>query len=319
MSNQSRKPGPERTSRRGFLAASAGTVSAGAVAATLNLATASRTCHAQEAKGGDERAHGVPVGCLDYGLSFICNPSPVNSVRFWVESRTTVIDDSTGVSTEFYQCASCKSEHTFAKDNLFHEDNYDFLPILGGKDAEDLLIFRRHARLSGQYRTIVKSENVWGKPILKLREGQPVRVLETWEAIRDATASGVPLVSRTEIAQSRHEAASDHRVSRQDHEHQHREEDVSNGHGPDRLGGSLAPSRAIDRQSEFGVYSLQLAALRGLRRRAAHRRNGGRKGTLQDPPLLQSDQPSGEEPAVRGRRITGRGNRSWGTVPFFGQ
>jgi hypothetical protein len=123
----------------------------------------------------------------------------MNAVRFWVESRTTVIDDSTGISTEFYQCASCKSERTFAKKNLFAEDNYDFLPIFGGQDAEDLLIFRRPARLSDRYRQITKSEQVWGKPILKLHQGQLVSVLNTWEEIRDATAAGVPIVGRTEI------------------------------------------------------------------------------------------------------------------------
>ena len=137
--------------------------------------------------------------CLDYGRSFLCNPSPANSVRFWIESRTTVIDDLNGTSTEFYQCASCKSEHTFAEKDLFQEDNYDFLPIFGGKEAEDLLIFRRPARLSERYRQITKSEKVWGKPILKLRAGRDVRALETWEAIREATAAGVPLVSQTEI------------------------------------------------------------------------------------------------------------------------
>ena len=106
------------------------------------------------------------IHCLDYGLSFICNPSSMNAVRFWIESRTTVIDDSTGRATEYYQCGSCKSEHTFAKKNLLHEDNYDFLPIFGD---DDLLIFRRLARLSNRYRELRKSKDVWGRPILKLR------------------------------------------------------------------------------------------------------------------------------------------------------
>ncbi len=78
--------------------------------------------------------------CLDYGISFICNKASFNAVRFWVESRTTLIDEAAGTSEVFYQCGSCKSEHTFAKQDLFIEDNYDFLPILGGRDW---LIFRR--------------------------------------------------------------------------------------------------------------------------------------------------------------------------------
>ena len=34
------------------------------------------------------------MGCLDYGRSFICNPSSANAVRFWVESRTILIGRS---------------------------------------------------------------------------------------------------------------------------------------------------------------------------------------------------------------------------------
>jgi len=178
------------TTRRSFIAGGL---------ASVCTATAARVCRAGDGKNGDKQPESPQIGCLDYGLSFICNPSPENSVRFWVESRTTVIDDSTGVSTEFYQCASCKSENTFAEKDLFQEDNYDFLPIFGGVDAEDLLVFRRPARLSERYRQITKSEEVWGKPILKLREGQHVQVLDGWEKIHDATAAGVPIVSQTEI------------------------------------------------------------------------------------------------------------------------
>lgn len=133
---------------------------------------------------------------LDYGLSFICNPSPANSVRFWIESRTRVVDSQRGTTTDYYQCASCKSEHTFAVKDLLHEDNYDFLPIFGG---EDLLIFRRHARLTSTYRQLRKAVDVWGAPIFKPREAETVVVLDTWEKIRDATAAGVPIVTQTHI------------------------------------------------------------------------------------------------------------------------
>jgi hypothetical protein len=136
------------------------------------------------------------IRCLDYGLSFLCNPSQSNAVRFWIESRTTVINDTAGTSTEFYQCASCKSENTFGEKDLFYKDNYDFLPIFGG---EDLLIFRRPVRISERYRETVKAADVWGVPILKLREGECVTELDTWEKIRDTTAEGVPIVTQTEL------------------------------------------------------------------------------------------------------------------------
>lgn len=133
--------------------------------------------------------------CLDYGRSFICGTASFNAVRFWVESRTTISDASTGESVDYYQCGSCKSENTFAERDLFHADNYDFLPILG---AGEWLIFRRPARISEEYKRIQKVEDVWGPPDLKLKFA-PARELSTWEAIRDATAAGLPLVTRTEM------------------------------------------------------------------------------------------------------------------------
>ncbi len=139
---------------------------------------------------------GQAMRCLDYGLSFICNPSPANSVRFWVESRTTITDEKAGKSTVYYQCASCKSERTFAPKDLFQQDNYDFLPILG---PDHWLIFRRKAWLNENYRSVVETEKVWGKPILKLREAREVRELTTWEQIRDATAAAIPIVTQTEL------------------------------------------------------------------------------------------------------------------------
>lgn len=134
---------------------------------------------------------------LDYGLSFICNTATFNAVRFWVESRTRIIDDKAGTWTDYYQCGSCKSENTFGEKDLFYKDNYDFLPILGG---DRWLIFRRTVRLSDNYRKVSPVEEVWGKPLLKLREAPETVLLDTWEQIRDATAAAIPIVTQTEIA-----------------------------------------------------------------------------------------------------------------------
>lgn len=135
------------------------------------------------------------LSVLDYGRSFICNTADFNRVRFWVESRTILIDGET--RTEFYQCGSCKSENTFGEKDLFYPDNYDFLPILG---EGHWLVFRRTARLNPSYRTIKTVEDYWGPPLLKLRQAQKVTVLDTWDKIRDLTAAAVPIVSRTELA-----------------------------------------------------------------------------------------------------------------------
>ena len=133
--------------------------------------------------------------CLDYGRSFICNTASFNNVRFWVESRTILIDGDARL--EFYQCGSCKSENTFGDKDLFLPDNYDFLPILGDGHW---LVFRRKAYLNPNYRSIKKVEEIWGPANLKLREATKLTSLTTFEQIRDFTAAAVPIVSRTEIS-----------------------------------------------------------------------------------------------------------------------
>ena len=136
------------------------------------------------------------IQCLDYGRSFICGTVPMNNVRFWVESRTTIFDDQARTSTVFYQCASCKSENTFGEKDLFLSDNYDFLPIFGGGHW---LIFRRPARISPTYRTTYKSTELWGEPTMILHAAAELTRLDTFESIRGATAAGLPIVTQTEI------------------------------------------------------------------------------------------------------------------------
>jgi len=133
---------------------------------------------------------------LDYGLSYICHSAEFNSVRFWVESRTRIIDERSGTWTDYHQCASCKSENTFAERDLFRKDNYDFLPIFG---QGHVLIFRRPAGMSKRYRQVSRCEDVWGPPILKLRDAETVTPLDSWQRISSATSSGLPIVGQTEI------------------------------------------------------------------------------------------------------------------------
>ena len=143
-------------------------------------------------------AHLAP---LDYGRSFICNTSPANSARFWIESRTLLWEPDRPEPQVFYQCASCKSENTFGRRDLFFADNYDFLPIFGD---DMLLIFRRHAYLNADYRQLRTPADSWGEPLLKLRRPRQCDELslDDWPAIRDATAEAMPLVAQTELRNS---------------------------------------------------------------------------------------------------------------------
>lgn len=147
-------------------------------------------------KGTDAGGGASRPRCLDYGRSFICHPGPENAVRFWVESRTTIIDPKNNTSTDYYQCGSCKSENTFAEHDLFKADNYDFLPVFGPEHA---LVFRRHAGLSPNYRQVHKHRPPWASPQLRLCEAVPVTLLDTWEKVHAATAAGLPIVTQTEI------------------------------------------------------------------------------------------------------------------------
>jgi hypothetical protein len=174
-----------KTNRRNFLRASTASLYAAGITSKVMANTNNETT--------------MQLSCLDYGLSFITNSGPENQVRFWVESTTKVIDEKTGISMDFYQCGSCKSEHTFAKTNLFQENNYDFLPILAG---DQWLVFRRLPGFSDRYRKVHVAKNIaFGKPILKtLRPAAKVTLLpQKWEAIAETTAAGIPIVAQTEL------------------------------------------------------------------------------------------------------------------------
>lgn len=133
---------------------------------------------------------------LDYGRSFLIGNEPENEVRFWVESRTRIIDAASGQSEDYVQVGSCKSEHTFAKDNLLHEDNYDFLPVFG---PEWSVIYRRHANLRDSYREIRRSQECWNGQQYNLIVGTDVEELTSDAAVREATYDSVPIVAQTQV------------------------------------------------------------------------------------------------------------------------
>lgn len=139
---------------------------------------------------------GLAMPPLDYGRSFLRGTSSANSVRFWIESRTRIIDAQRNTTTDYYQCASCKSENTFGEKDLFYVDNYDFLPIFGGAN---LLVFRRKAWLNPDYRTTYAIDQLWNQPELLLREAASITELTDWPAIRDATRAGQPIITQTEL------------------------------------------------------------------------------------------------------------------------
>ncbi len=133
---------------------------------------------------------------LDYGRSFLIGLVASNEVRFWVESRTRFIDGRTGKTEDYYQTGSCKSEHTFAERELFIEDNYDFLPIFG---PEYGVIYRRTAKLSPTYKSVVATEDLWAGQIYHTVEAARYEELTDLPSILEATRAFHPIVAQTEI------------------------------------------------------------------------------------------------------------------------
>ncbi len=135
---------------------------------------------------------------LDYGRSFVIGNGPENEVRFWVESRTRLIDDVAGTEEDYLQCASCKSEATFAARDLFQDDNYDFLPVFGPIWG---VVFRRKAYLNQGYRETRLAQGWWNGQRTDLVEGA-ARELETNAVIREAIYNNERIVAQTEIKDS---------------------------------------------------------------------------------------------------------------------
>ncbi len=133
---------------------------------------------------------------INYGLSFISGRWPENQVRFWVESRMRYVDEKNNIVEDYYQCGSCKSEDTFAEQNLFYEDNYDFTPVFGPFYG---IIFRRKAYLNDNYKSCRKAADMWNGQEYKLKEATNFKKLESTEEIRKATHDAIPLVAQTEI------------------------------------------------------------------------------------------------------------------------
>lgn len=142
----------------------------------------------------------APMDPIDYGRSFLQGKWSENRVRFWIESRTRIIDPERATPIDYYQCASCKSENTFAPKDLFHKDNYDFLPIFGPDDG---VTFRRKAWLNPNYRQVRKATQMWEGQTYKIVRPRTVRLLRSNRDIREATHAGLPIVAQTEISDPR--------------------------------------------------------------------------------------------------------------------
>lgn len=138
-----------------------------------------------------------PLLCTvtDFGRSMVTTFGGVgNTPLFWVESRCRVSDPRANQVREYYQCGSCKSEDTFATENLFKRPNYDFLPVF---TPGQTIVFRRPAALSERYQTV--SGPLWGGSMPRIRTAR-AHALADASQIGAAVAAALPLVGQVEIS-----------------------------------------------------------------------------------------------------------------------
>lgn len=135
----------------------------------------------------------------DYSRSYVTfvTKGRGNLARLQVESRCIVLDGEGNAIDEFFYFASCKSEDTYAKENLFYENNYDFSGIFS---REQYVIFRAGISHPDQYAERGTVAERFEAALFQIRPAQGVRKLEDNPAIVQATLAGLPLVGRTEIA-----------------------------------------------------------------------------------------------------------------------
>jgi len=131
---------------------------------------------------------------LDYGRSVITTlGGSGNAPLFWLESRCRITDPTAKVVRDYWQCGSCKSEHTFASEDLFMTPNYDFLPVF---TEGQTVVFRRPASFSETYRRVTAS--LWGGTVPHLRPAK-ARVLADAAQVASAVAQGLPLIGQVEL------------------------------------------------------------------------------------------------------------------------
>jgi len=131
---------------------------------------------------------------LDYGRSFVIGTSG-NEVRFWIESRTRIMDGLGGTEDYFYT-ASCIAENTFGREHLFQEDAHEGLRIFGPKSC---IWYRLKSSVRANYRRLYRPEAAFGGQRYHNVEARSVEELTSNKAIFVATHEFWPIVAQTEI------------------------------------------------------------------------------------------------------------------------
>ena len=135
-------------------------------------------------------------GPCDFARSFVTfvTPDRGNNARLQVESVCTILDGDK--ATDYLFFASCKAERTYAENDLFVEDNYDFCGIFSD---DEYVLFRTHATHTDGFR----EQGLWRGRFEEVHqhlvrvEGTP---LSGNTQIVRATYAHIPLVGRVRLS-----------------------------------------------------------------------------------------------------------------------
>ena len=140
---------------------------------------------------------------IDYGRSFTIAGAdgPGNAPRFWIDSRTRIIDQTDGTHEDFYRTDACVTERTFGAGQIFPENTWLGSRIWGPKKTW----FYRHKvdadaaiGTSRPQEMIYDTDGIWG-PVRHHLVEAAVEELTDDVAIIEATRTGRVLIGQTEI------------------------------------------------------------------------------------------------------------------------
>lgn len=140
---------------------------------------------------------------IDYGRSFTVAGAdgPGNAPRFWIDSRTRIIDEADGTYEDYYRTDACVTERTFGAGQIFPESTWLGSRIWGPQKTW----FYRHkvdadAGVGGRRKQemVYDTDAIWG-PVRHHLVGTEVEELTDDVAIIEATRAGRVLIGQTEI------------------------------------------------------------------------------------------------------------------------
>jgi len=134
---------------------------------------------------------------FDYGKSFIIiEGKGDNTPRFQIEAKCTIDNEIT--YNDYYLCASCGGENTFAETHLFETNRpFKFIPIFGDKQVMILRSFKYFLEEEIEaYRRIYEINKLWTGKIGFIKEVYTRELLDTSQKIRFVVKEGKRMMAR---------------------------------------------------------------------------------------------------------------------------